>query len=180
MDAIEALKTRRSCRSYKPQPIKDEELQTIIDCGLNAPNGMNTQLAKIIVVQDIDKIKKLSAMNAKIMGKENVDPFYGAPVCCMIVVPEDPGYGNGAESFKLNPVKDGSLIIGAMQTAAWALGIGSCWINRCKEMLELPEGKEIMQQLGLENYVGVGCCILGYPDNNPSQKKIKEGRVIKY
>ncbi len=179
MEAIEALKTRRSCRSFKDEQIKDEELQDILYCGLNAPNGKNTQLAEIIVVQDKQKLEKLSKLNAQVMGKDT-DPFYGAPTCCLIVVPNDPGYGNGAEAFRLNPVKDGSLMIGAMQTAAWALGIGSCWINRCKEMLELPEGKEIMKQFNLENYQGVGCCILGYPKVNTEAKKILEGRILRY
>lgn len=30
MDAIKALTTRRSCRSYKQEQIKEEELQTIL------------------------------------------------------------------------------------------------------------------------------------------------------
>ena len=39
MDAIEALTTRRSCRSFKQEQIKNEELQMILACGLNAPSG---------------------------------------------------------------------------------------------------------------------------------------------
>ena len=41
MDAIEALTTRRSCRSFKQEQIKNEELQMILACGLNAPSGKN-------------------------------------------------------------------------------------------------------------------------------------------
>lgn len=37
MDAIEALTTRRSCRSFKQEQIKDEELKTILDCGFKCP-----------------------------------------------------------------------------------------------------------------------------------------------
>ena len=43
MDAIEALTTRRSCRSFKQEQIKNEELQMILACGLNAPSGKNKQ-----------------------------------------------------------------------------------------------------------------------------------------
>ena len=78
MDAIEVLTTRRSCRSFKQEQIKDEELKTILDCGLNAPSGMNKQSSKIVVVQNQEEIKELSKLNAFIWGKE-ADPFYGAP-----------------------------------------------------------------------------------------------------
>ena len=43
MEAIELLKKRRSCRSYKQDMVKDDELRTILDCGLNAPSAMNKQ-----------------------------------------------------------------------------------------------------------------------------------------
>lgn len=178
MEAIEALKTRRSCRAYTGQQISDGDLNTILECALNAPSGSNKQSTKIVVVQEPEKIKLLSALNAAIMDTKG-DPFYGAPTICLIVAPIDPGY-DGSSMYDLNPVKDGSLVIGAMQTAAFAIGAGSCWINRCKEMLELPEGRAIMKGLGLEDYQGVGCCILGYPAKDPAPKKIKEGRVLRY
>lgn len=178
MDAIEMLKTRRSCRAYKQEQITDDELQTIIDCGLNAPSGTNKQSTKIIVVQEPEKVRQLSELNNRIWQKQQ-DPFYGAPTVCLIVAPKNQGEGASPSSM-LNPVKDGSLVIGAMQNAAFAIGIGSCWINRCYEMLELPEGREIMRQLGLEDYQGIGCCILGYPDQPLKPKRIKEGRVIRY
>lgn len=177
MDAIEALLTRRSCRNYTAEQLHDDDLKTIIDCGLNAPSGSNKQLTKIIVVQEPEKVKMLSRLNAQIW-KSETDPFYGAPTVCLIVAPLDPGY-NGEEVYKLNPVKDGSLVIGAMQTAAYAIGVGSCWINRCDEMLHLSEGEKFMHDLGLDGYQGVGCCILGYPSKPTRQKRIKPGRVIR-
>lgn len=178
MEAIEALKTRRSCRVYTEQQISDEDLHSILECALNAPSGSNKQSTKVIVVQDPEKIKLLSALNATFMDAKG-DPFYGAPTLCLIVAPLDPGY-DGSPKYDLNPVKDGSLVIGAMQTAAFAIGVGSCWINRCKEMLELPQGKVIMKELGLEAYQGVGCCILGYPAKAPKPKHIQEGRILRY
>lgn len=168
MDAIKALTTRRSCRSYQQEQIKEEELQTILACGLNAPSGKNKQSSKIVVVQNQDEIKELSKLNAIIFGKD-VDPFYGAPTVCFIFVPKD----------ESNGIKDGSLVIGAMQTGAYALNIGSCWINRCKEMFELEKGQQYLQKWDLEDYVGVGCCILGYVEKALPEKKILENRIIK-
>ena len=141
MDAIEMLKNRRSCRAFKKEQIKDGELQTVLDCGLAAPAAMNLQEVKIIVVQDPEKLAEISRLNAQIMGSKN-DPLYGAPTACLVVAPKN---DNGNTTMDLNPIKDGSLVIGAMQNAAWALGLGSCWINRLQEMFELPEGKAILQ-----------------------------------
>jgi nitroreductase len=177
MDAIQALKTRMSCRFFTDEQIKDEDLQTIIDCGLNAPSALSRQITKIVVIQDKDTIDCLSKINSQIAGRNN-DEFYGAKTICLIIAPKESGYEE--EAYQLNPIKDASLVLGAMQTAAFAIGVGSCWINRCKEMLETEEGKKILSELHLEEYQGVGCCILGYPSKTLKPKKIKEGRVLYY
>ena len=177
MEAIQALKNRMSCRFFTDEQIKADELQTIIECGLNAPSASNKQIAKIIAIQDKDTIAELSALNSKAAGR-NIDEFYGAKTVCLIVVPKS--NENEEEAYLLNSVKDASLVIGAMQTAAYAIGIGSCWINRCKEMLDFKRGQDILIELGLEDYEGVGCCILGYPSNELKTKKIKENRVFYY
>jgi len=169
MDAVKVLLERRSCRSFKKEQITDAELKTILDIGLNAPSGMNLQSTKIIVVQDPEKIAKLSKMNAAVMGRDT-DPFYGAPTVTIVVAPEN----------ERNNMRDGSLVIGAMQSGAYALGIGSCWINRAEEMLKTEEGQALLKELGLEGYMGIGCCILGYVETALPPKEIKEGRIVKY
>lgn len=166
MDAIELLKTRRSCRKFIGQ-VSNEDLNTIIECGLNAPSAHNVQDVKIVVVRDAEEIKALNDLN-KSFWENDAEPFYGAPTACFIFAPES----------NVNGFKDGSLVIGAMQAAAWALNVGSCWINRCTEMFECDEGKFYLEKWGLENYVGIGCCILGQPGQTMPPKKIKPNRVI--
>ena len=148
------LVTRRSCRAYKKEQISDEELDMILSAGTYAPTAMNLQSPIIVVVQDAKTIAKMSELNAKVMGTD-IDPFYGAPTVCIIMAPKDAKCG----------VQDGSLVIGNMLNAAHALGIGSCWINRAKEVFESAEGKALMAKWGIDdNYEGIGNCILGYPD----------------
>ena len=60
------------------------------------------------------------------------------------------------------------------------MGIGSCWINRCDLMLETPFGRGILEDLGLSDYFGIGCCVLGYPVGESRPKAIKENRVLYY
>ena len=58
------LKNRRSCRKYKPEQIKDEELDQILEAGMFAPTAMGKQSPTMVVVQDQETITKLSKMNA--------------------------------------------------------------------------------------------------------------------
>ena len=76
---LKDLKERRSIRAYKPEQIKEEELQKILEAGTYAPTGMGMQSPKIIVVQDKETRDYLSKLNARVMGDEESDPFYGAP-----------------------------------------------------------------------------------------------------
>ena len=48
---LEAIKTRRSIRKYKPEQITDEELVQVLDAGTFAPTGKNTQCPFIVAVQ---------------------------------------------------------------------------------------------------------------------------------
>ena len=148
------LVTRRSCRAYKKEQISDEELDMVLTAGTFAPTAMNQQSPIIVVVQDAKTIAAMSELNAKVMGAD-IDPFYGAPTVCVIMAPKDAKCG----------VQDGSLVIGNMLNAAHALGIGSCWINRAKEVFDSAEGKALMAKWGIDdNYEGIGNCILGYPE----------------
>lgn len=166
-ETLETLLNRASVRSFNGKPVEDEKLQLIIQAGLKAPSAMNRQTPRFVVVKTPELMKKLSAMNAAVMGASN-DPFYGAPQCVIVL-----------GSTKGLPVQDCSLALGNMFNAAFALGVGSCWINRAKEMFESEEGKALLKEWGIEeDVVGVGICILGYTDAQPGPKEIIPGRVF--
>ena len=63
--------------------------------------------------------------------------------------------------------------------AAHALGVGSCWIYRAKEIFEQPEYKKWLKSLGIEgDWEGIGHCILGYVDGEePKALPRKDNRV---
>ena len=167
-DTMKALIERRSCRSYKKEQIKKEELSAVLTAAVWAPTGMNRQHTRFVAVQDPDTVKKLSKMNAAVMGRDG-DPFYGAP--CVVIV-----FGD-ADVYTY--VEDGSLAMGNMMNAAHSLGLGSCWIHRAKEMFESEEGKALMAEWGIpESYKGVGNCILGYIDAPAAERPRIEGRTL--
>ena len=163
-ETLTVLKTRRSCRAYKPDPVEDEKLNAIIEAGTYAATGMGKQSPIILVVKDRTLRDKLSKMNAAIMGMD-IDPFYGAPELLIVL----------ADKAMPTYIYDGSLVMGNMMNAAADLGVASCWIHRAKEEFESEEGKAILKDLGIEgDYEGIGHLILGYaakPLPNPAPRK---------
>ena len=164
---IEDLMNRRSIRKYKPEQISRQELDTVLNAGICAPTGMNRQSPILIAVQNKQVRDKLSKMNAAVMGSDS-DPFYGAPTVIVVLA--------AAESP--HAVQDGSLVMGNLMNAAKAIGLGSCWINRAKEMFETEEGKQLLAEWGVQgDYIGIGHCILGYPDEELAMKPRKENYI---
>ena len=81
------LLERRSIRKYEDRPVPEELLDAVLQAGIHAPSGMNTQGVRLVAVRDPELIATLSRLNAAVMNATN-DPFYGAP--CVIVVLADP------------------------------------------------------------------------------------------
>ena len=165
--ALKAIYERRSIRKYKPQQISREELDAVLKAGVCAPTGMNRQSPIIIVVQNSEDVAYLSKLNAQVRNS-TADPFYGAPTVLAVLAEADSSFA----------VQDGSLVMGNLMNAASAIGLGSCWINRAKEVFETEEGKALLKKWGVEgNYLGVGNCILGYADEAPEKKPRKANYV---
>ena len=151
-ETLKTLIERRSCRSYKSDPIPTEVLDQILEAGSYAATGMGKQSPIMIAVTDKKTRDQLSKMNAAVMGAGN-DPFYGAPVVIVVL----------ADRAVPTYLYDGSLVMGNLMNAAHSLGIASCWIHRAKEEFDSAEGKAILKDLGIEgDYEGIGHCILGY------------------
>lgn len=166
--ALEVIKTRRAIRSYESKVPDKDLLAKVLEAGIYAPTGMGQQSPIIVAVTNKEVRDKLSRMNAQIMGKDT-DPFYGAPVVLVVLADKNvPTY-----------LYDGSLVMGNLMNAAHAVGLGSCWIHRAKEVFETEEGKALLKEWGIEgNYEGIGNCIIGYPkDGLPAAKPRKEGYI---
>lgn len=169
-ETISCLLNRRSVRAYRPEQIKPAELETILQAGLYAPSAMNLQPSIMLVIQDRETISMLSRLNAEVMGRDT-DPFYGAPTVIVVL----------ADKNAPNHVQDASLVMGNLMNAAFSLGVDSCWINRAREVFEMPEARALLREKGIsDDYVGVGNCILGYLSGElPEASPRREGRIIK-
>ena len=152
-EVLENIKTRRSIRKFKSDPIEKEVLDKIIEAGTYAPSGKNRQSAIIIAITNKEVLDKLAQINAEVINL-NKKTMYDAPAVLVVL-------GNKDISTY---VHDGCAVLENMLLAAHSLGVGSCWVHRAKEEFETEYGKELLKSLNIEgNYEGIGHCLLGYP-----------------
>lgn len=170
-EAIEVLMNRRSVRKFKPEQITDEQLKIVLDAGTYAPTAKGEQRPYIVAVQDKATRDAVAALNAKVIGMSN-DTYYGAPTIILVLAPAD----------EFGPL-DAAAVETNMLNAAYACGLGSCWIHRANAMFKTEEGKALLRQWGLDESLDGWCSIaLGYADMDaPAPKPRKEGyyRIIK-
>ena len=170
-EAIEVLMNRRSVRKFRPEQISDAELKAVLDAGTYAPTAKGEQRPWIVAVQDKETRDALAALNTKIAGRP-ADCYYGAPTLIFVLAPED----------EFGPL-DASAVETNMLNAAYACGLGSCWIHRAHKMFETEEGKEYLRKWGLDENLSGWCSIaLGYADMEPPPPKVRKAdyyRIIK-
>ena len=170
-DMLKTMMERRSVRKYKPDVVPQELIDQVIEAGLYAASGHGNQSPIILAVTNKEIRDHFSAANAKILGNEDIDPFYGAPV--VLIVLADKSYPTY--------VYDGSLVMGNMMLMAESLGLGSCWIHRAKEEFDSVGGKAFLTLHGIEgDYEGIGHCILGYPDTEKTPPPPRKDHRVYY
>jgi nitroreductase len=133
MDALEAIKKRRSVRIFTGAPIPREDLEKIVDAGRLAATGSNRQPWDFIVISDREMIDRLI-----VVGK------WMKKAAAIIAVVLDP--------YSRWWVEDGSAAIENMLVASTALGYGSCWVEGdslpheedFKVLLGVPKGKRLL------------------------------------
>ena len=169
-EALEVLTHRRAIRKFKPDPVPEDLLQAVLEAGTYAPTGGGTQGVQIIVVETPENLAAVKALNAGVMNRSG-DPYYGAPVVLLIL-----------ETDKcFTHELDGAAVCTNLLNAAYACGLGSCWIHRCKQMFQSEEGKALLRKWGLpDTLVGVASIALGFQDcEDPTPKPRKEDYVVR-
>jgi nitroreductase len=154
--AIDVIMSRRSIRSYKPEQIKDEELNKILECGINAPSAMNNQSWEIRVIQNPEILKKIDGS------------YHNAPTLIIIAY--------AADNF-FSPV-DCGLLGQNILLAAESLDIGTCVVGNFTNFLNSPEGAEVRQSLELsEGYKPLYGIAVGYKNERPDAKPRDKSKI---
>jgi nitroreductase len=133
MDALQAIRQRRSVRAYTGESIPRKDLLTIVDAGRLAATGGNRQPWEFIVITDREIIDQLT-IAAQWMDK--------AGAIIAVVMDESSRWW----------LEDGSAAIENMLLAGTALGYGSCWLegwtlrleDDLKAVLDVPQDKRLL------------------------------------
>lgn len=151
MDAITALKTRHSVRSFEKRAIPKEVLEEIVDCGRLAATAINIQPWEFVVVTQ-------PAMLRRVADTTDHGKFIADAAACIAVITQTTKYY----------LEDGSAASENMLVAANAKGVGTCWVAGDKK----PYAPGICRILGApEGCKLVSLIALGYPAENPSKSK---------
>ena len=184
---------RRSIRRFRPEQIREEELDTILQAGLYAPSAGGRQGVLFVVSQDKETNEKLGRIKkAHFHGRMSTaevyvskeqpsiaddasikSAFYGAPTVVTLFAPKNFLYSGS----------DASVAAENMLLAATSFGIGSCYIGSAWDSFDDPFGHETLVRWGVRtDYYAVLHVLLGYPEDDMvtvHAKPRKDGRVIR-
>ncbi len=158
METLECIKTRRSIRSYRSDPVSNDAIKKILEAAIHAPSSGNVQDWEFVIVTDPDIKKNLYE------ASYNQEFVLQAPmiiVVCSDLRRVENAYG--MRGVELYSIQNTAAAIQNLMLAAWDLGIGSCWIGAFNE-------SKVKNILGLPEYVRPMALItLGYPAETPQK-----------
>ena len=163
MNVIEAIRTRRSVRSYQDKPVEPEKLQQLLEAARLAPSASNSQDWKFIVVQDSRTRQALAKAchNQAFIGR--------APVviaACSTNPARLMASGQSAAAVDL------AIAVDHITLAATELGLGTCWIGAfdapaVAKLLDVPDDCAVVHVLPL-----------GYPAKTSSARPRKAASEV--
>ena len=140
LDLFEAIRKRKSVRSYAPTPIPEEALVKVLDAARLGPSAGNIQPWHFIIVKDEGK-------RARIAKGCRYGRFLAESPVVIVAC------GDKKASTHWYAV-DTAIALEHLVLAATALGLGTCWVGGfdqedISEMLKLPEKFEVVALMAL-------------------------------
>ena len=157
MNVHQAIKTRRSIRSYKAEPVPEEKLKKVLEVARLAPSAHNEQEWKFVVVRDAERREQLSEAAGQGFISE-------APVIIVAVALEpEEVMSSGVPNYAI----DLAIAVDHMTLAAVEEGLGTCWVGAFSQ-------EKVKKVLGIpERYKVVVLLPLGFPADKPGPKSRK-------
>ncbi len=173
MDVMQAIKGRRSVRKYKPDPVSDKDVETVLEAASWAPSWTNNQCWRFVVVRDPQLKEELAAALERARNRA-APAIRNAPVVIVACAElGKSGYYKGQVSTDKGDwfMFDTALAMQNLMLAAYSMGLGTVHIG-------LFDAKDVARILDVpEGVVVVEMTPLGYPDEesrNPGRKELAE------
>jgi nitroreductase len=145
VDVYEAIRTRKSVRSYQNRPVEPEKLRRVMEAARLAPSARNDQEWRFVVVTDRAKRERLA-------GEASGQGFIAeAPV--VIAACAETDHRTMPCGQKAYPI-DVAIAIDHLTLAAVAEGLGTCWIGAfdpevVRRILGIPPSVAVVELLPL-------------------------------
>lgn len=178
-EAIDVLLQRHSTRDFQPKQISDDEIDIIVHAGLNASTAMNRQSWHLTVVQNRELLQAISGAVGEVLIETEVpslierarssgfSSFHHAPTVIFVS-----GDGNRYS------MADCANATQNMCNAAFALGIGSCYIGSFVQAFNHPSGEKLLTYFDLPHSFRPAFAVaLGYPNSKEPPKKDRKWKV---
>jgi nitroreductase len=160
LDVIETISARQSIRAFKDQEISSEQITTLLKAMIASPSAGNRQPWRIYVVRD-EKVKRNLAI-----GAHDQTFIEEAPVVFVICrVPEESGARYRNRGRELYSIQDTAAMTQNLLLAAYALGLGSCWVGAFNDSaiataINCSQGE-----------LPVAVVPVGYPNESPQRRQ---------
>ncbi len=184
---LEAIKIRRSVRSYEAKPVPRDIINTLIEAANQAPSAMNSQPWRFVVVEDekarkkllqaalpnakkiLEHVKEINPERYKMIMKryeQMEDPiYYSAPGIVFVI-------GSGRYADHSCPLACQNIML-----AAYSLGLGSCWVGFGALVTDNAEIRDLLDLKDDEKIFGP--ILIGYPKGYPEPPE-KNPPVVKW
>ena len=162
MSLVDILLSRKSIRRYEKREIPKDVMANILEAARQAPSAANRQPYRFIVITDNEIKKELS--------KGMFNKFIQDSAVTIVGCADVGGFPTGKWA-----VVDTSIALQNMVIAAWAMGVGSCWIgdfkeDEVKQLLKIPDKWKVVSLISL-----------GYPAEQPQPRRKKSlEEIISY
>ena len=174
--AMQFLRSRRSIRRFKNQPVEKEKIQKLVKAASYAPTAGNSQMVEWMVLTDKARIKEMACLTIDFLRQVLKDPRAAAasPYLPMIVSAWDEGYDSvlrdapaliiaSAPKEAMNGMVDLTLALSYLDLLAPVLGLGTCWAGLLQGAL--VSSPAIKRMLGIpETHPHHYPLMVGYPD----------------
>jgi len=167
MKVFEAIKARKSVRSFLDKPVEDYKLMAVLEAGRLAPSADNRQEWRFVVVRDRE-------VRVRLGEAANGQSFVGEAPLVIVACAETDGHvmSCGQPSYPI----DVAIALDHISLAAVELGLGTCWIGafnekKVKEILGVPDEIRVVELMPL-----------GYPVYKSVKEKsrLPLKRIVKY
>ena len=169
MELTDAVRSRRSVRAYRPQPVPDDVIDSLIDLARHAPSSMNGQPWTFTVIREAETKRRLAAIKNRFcpVEKQEFRADFLMEAAAVVVIAVDRAASHDRD------VENGALAAATFMLAAHSRGLGTVYMSAYRQD-EPAVAEAVRELLGMPaDVTPVSILPLGYPAETPAEKPLK-------